>query len=251
MRAILLSLIFFIFLEALFSKYTTNFWLFLLVGFVFFNLIVFLFYFLKNFKKISWIKLLMPNLLFLGIALNGFFILDKQLILQFTILVASILLYLNFKNWDNFPVNLYLIGASLNFLDFLCLFVAFLWYFSLYQLALFLSLPIWSVLLIVAIISFLILFYILWSNEITLGTRIFYSSLFSFLISEIFLTLSFWPTDASFKSLILLLYFYLFWPLLKLRLGKNFTFKNILPYFLISSLIFLLIIFKIKWESYY
>jgi len=189
------------------------------------------------------------------------FITSVQLFIIFTHLVrwqeigvfifALILLGFYVSQWFDFPTSIRLKGAHFSFFDVMSLAIIFFVLVNLFNLSSSFGISLYVVMLGVILLGFVMIFFNLWASELPPGIGFFYGLLFSVILFEIFIVLSFWSIDPLAKSLLLSVIYYTYWGFLKLRLGRSFYFYKIIPYIVIATAVFAFVLKTVTWVPYY
>ena len=133
--------------------------------------------------------------------------------------------------------------------EILILFTLYIGLYSLYNLLYSVSIPLYLVMIAVwALVTLLFLCLLILDRIDTLMINPLFwtfSCLIGLIILEIFLSLSFWPIDPKFKSLILVMIFYLVTNLIYLYTHGVLKFKRILGFLIVSILTIGLLILNI------
>lgn len=196
--------------------------------------------------KTSLIKIILPLLLLISTLAFSFFEANR-LFVQLIIIVSSFSAYLFFsrvkfplKKEDSVRVTYY-------WLDVITLLTAFLCYLTIWNLLFIRDFPIWSLMIMVTVVSYLIFFYVLWARS--KGGRVLplFSSLFALIVLEAFVILSFWNVDPVPKSLLMVIVLYFYLGVLDLKLRGQLTGRKIIEYLLISIVASLLVVIMVRW----
>lgn len=187
---------------------------------------------------------ILPLLLSLGVLSFGFFM-PLPIFRQIVIISGTFCLYFLLLYIDQFPYKSFLV-TRLNY-SFVALVSAYLLFFSVSNLSVSLVMPLWVLMLVVVSLSFLIFYAILWASGIDRQLVILYTVLLGFLISEIFLIVSFWPVDPSAKSIVLVVAVYIFWGLLSHWLERMLTTRIVLEYVLVGLSLMGVVLLTARW----
>jgi len=136
-----------------------------------------------------------------------------------------------------------------NSIFFLLNLAAFLDFWVIYSIYSNFNLSLWMNMIIILVVALGLFYYLFWACGIFAEYILPFTILLGLVILEIFVALSFWPVDASTKSIILILVFYTFSGLLVLRAKKELTKREILEYLILFIILFLIIIFTMRWYT--
>jgi len=251
-KAVILSLVLFGFFEALYFK-QQFFWIItlpLMLGF----LLTFFWIVgpdLIQRKRLKMKKMILPLFLLFGVV---FFLLfePSQFLRQMIIIVSSISFLLFFINYRKIPLERPKDPESnkvFNLLFFLLNLTAFLDFWVIFNIYLNFGWSLWLNMLFLLALSLGLFYYLFWAAGIFADYILSFTVLLGLIILEVFIALSFWPVDFSTKSIILILIFYTFSGLLILKAKKELDKKGVLEYLILFLVIFLLIIFSMKWYT--
>lgn len=187
---------------------------------------------------------ILPVLLTVGVLSFAFFM-PVLLFRQIIFVVGGICIYFLMLYVDQFPYKSFLI-TRLNF-SFVSLIAAYLLFYSVFHVSVGFAMQLWLLMLIVVIIGFLIFYAILWASGLDRSKTILYTVLFGFLMSEIFLIVSFWPVDPSAKSIVLVVTMYIFWGLLSHWLEKVLTARVVMEYLFVGIVLMVLVLVTASW----
>jgi hypothetical protein len=187
---------------------------------------------------------MLPLLLTIGILSFNFFM-PVVLFRQIVLVVGTICMYFLMLHINQFPYKSFLI-TRLNF-SFVSLVAAYLLFYSIAHLSVSFAMQLWILLLVVVGVSFAIFYSILWASGLDRATTILYTVLFGFIISEIFLIISFWPVDPSAKSIVLVVALYIFWGLFSHWLEKVLTSRIVLEYILVGLFLVAIVLLTASW----
>lgn len=187
---------------------------------------------------------LLPILLTMGV-LSFIFFMPEPVFRQVIMIVSTICLYFVLLNIDQFPYKSFLI-TRLNF-SFVSLVAAYLLYYSVSHLSVSFAMPLWTLMLIVVAVSFGIVYSVLWASGIDRSKTILYTVLFGFLMSEVFLVVSFWPVDPSAKSIVLVVALYIFWGIFSHWLERIITKRVVLEYILVGLILVGVVLVTASW----
>lgn len=107
--------------------------------------------------------------------------------------------------------------------------------------------------LVIILITLVIIYLSYQLVEISIGEktkRWFYSLLFTLSNLEILLATLLWPINNHNKSLLILVFFYLFWEILNIRVNDKLSFKKIMPTLSLTILVLLSVVLSSKWVGY-
>ena len=187
---------------------------------------------------------ILPVLLTVGVLSFGFFM-PVMLFKQIIFVVGSLCVYFLMLYVDQFPYKSFLI-TRLNF-SFVSLIAAYLLFYSIFNVSVGFAMPLWLLMLIVVIIGFLIFYAVLWASGLERAKTILYTVLFGFLMSEIFLIVSFWPVDPSAKSIVLVVTMYIFWGLLSHWLERVLTNRVVFEYLFVGIVLMVVVLVTASW----
>ncbi|MBA7496080.1 hypothetical protein ES702_06678 [subsurface metagenome] len=201
-------------------------------------------------KSLKMTKVILPLLLLAGIFF--FLILEpSKLLRQIVIFLGLFSFILFFAFYRKIPLERPKDPKNrsvFNVLIFLLTITAFLDFWAAYSVYFSFSLPLWASMLLMAVISFSLFYYLFWAGGIFVDFLLVFAVLLSLIILEIFLILSFWPTDPKTLAIILILVFYTFSGILILKAKKELTKKLILEYLILFILIFALAVGTMNWQ---
>lgn len=241
-KPIIVSLLFLGFLELLYFIPQINFW-----GSFVLMIITFagVFWMMDGSWEMGIIRRsMMPFLLTLGI-LSFVFFMPILLFKQIVIVVGAACMYFLLLHVNQFPYKSFLI-TRLNF-SFVSLVAAYLLFYSISNISMGFSMPLWVLMLIVVVISFMIFYSILWASGLERSLAILYTVLFGFLMSEIFMVISFWPVDPSAKSIVLVVALYIFWGLLSHWIERVLTTRTVIEYILVGLFLMAVVLYTASW----
>lgn len=216
-----------------------------------FSLILFLLLFAwlerKSFlSRESQIKMLLPLLLL--ISLNAFIFFESSPFFIHLVIILSALCYYLFFSRMKIPLPKEdSVLVTYYWLDLISFLTAFLYFLFVQNLLFVENFPIWFLMILMTLGSYLIFFYVLWARSKEGRIVPVFSSLFALILLESFLIMSFWNVDPVPKSLMLVIILYFYLGVLDLKLRGELTGKKIIEYLLISIVGCLIIIFTIKW----
>lgn len=187
---------------------------------------------------------ILPILLSLGVLSFGFFM-PINMFKQTVMVVGTLCMYFLLMYVDQFPYKSFLI-TRLNY-SFIALVAAYLLFFAIGHLSVSLAMPLWLLMIIVVFLSFSIFYAILWASGLERNLVVLYTVLLGFLISEIFLIISFWPVDPSAKSIVLVVALYIFWGILSHWLEKILTTRVVVEYILVGLFLMGLVLVTATW----
>lgn len=191
---------------------------------------------------------IVEKLLFLGVifgTLLGFWYFESSYIVKIS---ATVLVIMGFllsikKDQVNLPRSRY---------EILSLSSVYLGVFTLYNLIYSINFPIYIVMVMILILVLMVAFTTLAIDQInaTLGIELFYSFviLMGLVVTEVFLSLYFWPINTEIKSLILVVIFYQAMSLVYLYTRSMLRLNKIVGFLIINFLI-LVIIFWSLWPK--
>ncbi len=130
--------------------------------------------------------------------------------------------------------------------DFLIIISAFLLYSSILGLSLFLIWPIWLIMLLLIIATFILTYEFFWYNQL-FEKHIIYTLILTLIISELGWALSLWPTGFISRAIIIFVIFYIFTNLSKHHFNKTLNNKIIRNSIIISLIVVLLVLLTSKW----
>ncbi|MFZ5392355.1 MAG: hypothetical protein ACOZAR_04170 [Patescibacteria group bacterium] len=187
---------------------------------------------------------ILPVLLAMGVLSFGFFM-HMPYYRQVVLFVGSFCLYFLMVYVDQFPYKSFLI-TRLNF-SFVALVAAYLLFFSITNFSVSLQMPLWILMIIVVMVSFLIFYSVLWASGLERSYVMLYTVLLGLMMSEIFLVVSFWPVDPSAKSMVLVVVMYIFWGLLSSWLEKVMTTRVVIEYLAIGLTLMAVVLLTASW----
>jgi hypothetical protein len=200
-------------------------------------------------KRLKMKKMVLPLLILVGVT---FFLLFEptKFLRQVVIILSIAAFWLFFTIYRKIPaedLEEKELDGILNLLTFLCTFSAFLDFWVIYNVYYAFALSLWVSMLMVLVVSFALFAYLFWATGIYAQFLLPFAILLGVTLLEIFLVLSFWPTDPATKSLILVLFFYTLLGLTVTRAKKELNRKKVLEYLVLFCFFFLLIILTMKW----
>lgn len=196
--------------------------------------------------KESLIKIILPILLI--ISLNGFIFFEASTIfIHLVIILSSFCFYLFFSRMKIPLSKDESIIVTYYWLDLISFLTAFLYFLFIQNLLFVKNFPIWSLMIFIMLGAYLIFYYVLWARSKEGRIVPLFSSLFSLILLESFLMMSFWNIDPVPKSLLMVIILYFYLGVLDLKLRGELTGKKIIEYLLISIVATLIIILTIKW----
>ncbi len=221
----------------------------IILSFIFFLI---LFWFAE--KKYLQSKVLIRNLLPLSLLLGliFFFSFTGSLLLKETMLLLLAFCFYLFYSRLGIPYKKE-VAHQLTYywLDISILVAIYLLSLSVYQLTSLFNLQLHFTIIILAISAGLIFSYGLWARNI--GRKLFwvFSVLFTLIILEVFIVLSFWQeVFPLYKALILAFLYYIFMGLLDIKLRQERLKDHYLGYLIFGILIFVLLILTIDWRIF-
>jgi hypothetical protein len=197
-------------------------------------------------KRESLIKIVLPLILLASTVAFIFFEANIYFI-HLIIIFSSFCFYLFFSRLK-FPLAKEdSVIVTYYWLDLIAFLAAFLSYLFILNLLFVKDLPIWFLMILVTLISYLIFSYVLWARSKEGRIVPLFSSLFSLILLESFLAMSFWNIDPVPKSLLMVIVLYFYLGVLDLKLRGNLTGRKIIEYLLTSIIAALLVIITIRW----
>ncbi len=187
---------------------------------------------------------LLPVLLTIGVLAFGFFM-PVLLFKHIIYVVGAVCIYFLMLYVDQFPYKSFLI-TRLNF-SFVSLIAAYLLFYSVFNVSVGFAMPLWLLMLVVVAIGFMIFYSILWASGLDRSSTILYTVLFGFLMSEVFLIVSFWPVDPSAKSIVLVVTMYIFWGLLSHWIERVLTGRVVVEYILVGIILMSVVLVTASW----
>ncbi|RJR30872.1 hypothetical protein C4569_03750 [Candidatus Parcubacteria bacterium] len=151
-------------------------------------------------------------------------------------------LYLSF----NQPQKYQLYGFQ-NFSNYFNLITVFLIYSSFYGYIVFLRVPLWPLLIAVAVVTFLVLEELMWASEINLKRSWLYNLVTVIIIAEGFWTVAFLPSSMYVDGLILTVIYYLLSGVFLNKLLGILDNSVIRRYVIISVIILAVVLMSAKW----
>lgn len=141
--------------------------------------------------------------------------------------------------------------VTYHWLDLCILFSIYLISLALYQLVYFANLPLWGLVLFLALLGGGLFGYGLWARRVAKQPLLVYTFTFILIILEAFMVLSFWQEAYPlYKALILALLYYVYMGLLDFKI-KNIRLRSrYLGFLIFATAIFLLIVFTLDWRSF-
>jgi len=255
-KSIFVTLAFVLALEFVLAKYQI--WklnhLLYFIGAVTFILILGIFWVFEfSFKSFSWSKLktdlihlILPVLIFWGL-LFLLFSFSNNLWRQFIILISSLFFFLIV--WS-FGVEKRKSIFAFNILSLGTIFTAFLIYSACWAFYLTFNIPLWSLMIVLILVSFLLFYQIVNLFFSFIAHFWLYLGVFVLIIGEVAWSLSFWPTGHLTAGLILTLVFYLLWEFFSYWFEGRMKKSIILEHLLLCLFIFLLILLKTPWFGF-
>ncbi|MFA5187852.1 MAG: hypothetical protein WC460_00645 [Patescibacteria group bacterium] len=143
--------------------------------------------------------------------------------------------------------DVYQLETLENFSSFLILIIFFLLAVNLNSLSVFINLPLWLLSIILLICLTLLLLAGFWFGKLKHELKTVYLLIINIIILEVFWGLSFLPTNFYVSSIILTIFFYFSWGIIKAKLHDELDRKNIWRYLAISSILIFLIIITSSW----
>ena len=182
-----------------------------------------------------------------------------QFITVISLFIASIIGFINFESSLIFKIifialvvllAIYFLGIDA--LEYFNIIVLFLVIFDCYNLYFSMNIPLWSVMIISAVLVWILAYIFLESCKDKIGNKLYYvySVLLSLVILEIFLALISWPTDPKSKSMIIVSIFYIFYLMILEKGTNSLNWKKILPYIISVILIIVFVVVTTKWYGY-
>ncbi|HPN67362.1 MAG TPA: hypothetical protein PLZ62_01770 [bacterium] len=187
---------------------------------------------------------MLPILLSIGVLSFSFFM-PKLVFRQIVYVTGAICIYFLMLYVSQFPFKSFLI-TRLNF-SFVSLIAAYLLFYSIFHISVGFALPLWLLMLLVVGFGFMIFYSILWASGLDRSSTILYTVLFSLIMSEIFLIVSFWPVDPSAKSIVLVVAMYIFWGLLSHWLERVLTKRVVIEYILVGVFLMSIVLVTATW----
>lgn len=130
--------------------------------------------------------------------------------------------------------------------DFIITISAFLLYSSVFGLYLFLKWPIWLLMLLLILITFVLTYEFFWYNQL-FKKHIIYSLILTLVISEIAWALTLWPTGYISRAIVIFTIFYVFTNLSKHNFNKTLNKKVVRNILFIGAIVLLLGLLTTKW----
>ncbi len=197
-------------------------------------------------KREVLIKIILPLILLASTVAFIFFEANIYFI-QLVIILSSFCFYLFFSRL-NFPLSKEdSVIVTYYWLDLIAFLAAFLSFLFVLNLLFIKDLPIWFLMILVTLISYLIFAYVLWARSKEGRIVPLFSSLFALILLESFLVMSFWNVDPVPKSLLMVIVLYFYLGVLDLKLRGSLTGRKIIEYLLTSIIAALLVIITIRW----
>jgi len=192
----------------------------------------------------------LPLIMLLG--LLSFILFEKTLILQETIAVFAAFCFYLFYSRLGLPLEEKASRQVTYFgLDLSILLTIYLISLAVYQLVFFANLPLWFLILCLALLGGAIFGYGLWARRVEKKILWVYLLLFILIIVEAFVILSFWQEAFPlYKALILALLYYIYMGLLDFKLKGERLKNRYLGYLIFALIIFILIIFSVDWRIF-
>jgi len=241
-RPFIVSLVFLVLLELVFYYSSLMFWgSFIILVVVVAGVLIMMH---GNWERGIIRRSLLPVLLTLGV-LSFMFFMPEALFRQIILVVSTFCLYFLLLNIDQFPYKSFLI-TRLNF-SFVSLVASYLLYYSVSHLSVSFAMPLWALMLIVVAVSFAVVYSVLWASGIERTKAILYTVLFGFLMSEVFLVVSFWPVDPSAKSIVLVVALYIFWGIFSHWLERILTKRVVVEYIMVGLILIGVVLVTASW----
>jgi len=200
----------------------------------------------KFFETTSLIKIVLPVILYIATVAFIFFE-ANTIFVHLVIILSSFCFYLFFSRMK-FPLpKEESVIVTYYWLDLILFLTAFLSYLLIHNLLFIKQFPIWVLMVLVTLISYLLFNYVLWARSKEGRAVPLFSSLFALIVLESFLIMTFWNVNPVPKSLIMIIVLYFYLGVLDLKLRGALTGKKIIEYLLISVVASLLVIISVKW----
>lgn len=247
-KALIISLVFFLLAQWLIFGLSS--WGMKLAFSIVFFIAVFAWAEKKHLKLKVLFRNSLPLIMLLGIL--SFILFERTLILQEAITVfAGFCFYLFYSRLD-IPLEE---GVSRQvtyfWLDLCILLTIYLVSLAVYQLVFFANLPLWFLILCLALLGGAVFGYGLWARRVEKRTLWAYLLLFVLIIVEVFVILSFWQEAFPlYKALILALLYYIYMGLLDFKLRGERLKNKYLGFLIFALIVFILIIFSIDWRTF-
>lgn len=197
----------------------------------------------------------MENLIYkINMRLNRLLILKSFLLLLFICFLFGFWYFQGFFFLKIFAAALSVLSLYfflfLKKYDFLILLSFYFALFTLYNIYFSGFFLLWAQMLIVLFLVFVYFYFLILVIPLQVPFEKFYLflTLISFLILEIFLTLSFWPANVESKSIILVCSFYLLWGLISKSLQEELTLRKIISFLILAAVVFTASVASASWH---
>ena len=202
----------------------------------------------KFFSLDFWGLATLPLLLLFS-TIGLLFLLNSDLFSHLIMIIFALVLGLYLENIFQFyylPAH-YQPHSLENFSSFLGLLIFFLFTVDLNAFYVFLNIPIWVLSLILIFILTLILLQAFWINKIEGKLRFVYLFTIDIIILQFFWALSFLPANFYVSSIILTIFLYFIWGIIKQKLSEKMEKRIIWQYLIISIILLVFIIITSAW----
>jgi|GEM_PF-3874900 len=193
--------------------------------------------------KVLIVKSILPFFLIGGVVLFIIFV-TSPLVQQLIVFFASVLLYFVFNNLPSSPSET---KSNIRLVNIAVFFSFFLLLLGLFYLMLAFFISFWLTWLLMILISFCLMFYLFWHQNISENLRIFILFLLTIMLAEIFLITNFLPVNPFTKSAFLLVCFYTLYGLVSNDLNTAGR-KKISDYLIVAFLLFVIIAAASHWS---
>lgn len=194
----------------------------------------------------SFFKMVLP--LMLLISLNGFiFFESSKVFIHLITIISAFCFYLFFSRMKIPLPEEESIVVTYYWLDLISFLTAFLYFLLVLNLLFLKNFPIWFLMLLITLGSYLIFYYMLWARSKKGRIVPMFSSLFALILLESFLMMSFWNVDPIPKSLLMVMLLYFYLGVLDLKLRGELTGKKIIEYLVVSIVTTLIIFVSLRW----
>lgn len=200
-------------------------------------------------KKREFWNFLITPLLF---AASGFLLIIflegailSHLMIIFVAIFYGVLLE-NIFHYLHHPIN-YQPYSLENIFNYISLITGFFIYTAFFGLVIFLNFPFWILLILGFLVTFVLIYQIIWINKVAVRAKMIYLFVLSFILTEAFWVIHFLPTSYLVSGLILSLFFYLIVNLARIHLKAGLTKEVVRRYLLIAIIVLLLTLTTARW----
>ncbi|MBU1118357.1 hypothetical protein KKH43_00560 [Patescibacteria group bacterium] len=134
-----------------------------------------------------------------------------------------------------------------SYIDFILLLTSLYFYSGFFGLYLYMSLPLWSLLLAVFLVNGLLFFLFFYFNDLWLKKMWMYVFVLTFIVLEIAWTLSYWPNGLLGRGFVLFFIYYLLSGLGKHYLKETFSRKVVQEYVVVGIVVLALVLSTSQW----